>query len=131
MLVDASEKRMRRDGCFKLAAVRFNRMQLGFTHCCLLFELSLAWNCRMRFLFYSLCRDRSCRLILSGRPTSHASSFTSTENCRGSVKIRLRIRSHLNTKNPNDPIGSLTEKQTTNGDSKITSTRIAAVLIED
>jgi hypothetical protein len=66
MRVDASEKRMRRDGCFKLAAVRFNRMQLGFTHCCLLFEQSLAWNCRMRFLFYFLCRDRSSRLMLSG-----------------------------------------------------------------
>src|SRR4029077_5930960 len=79
MRVDASEKRMRRDGCFKLAAVRFNRMQLGFTHCCLLFEQSLAWNCRMRFLFYSPCRDRSCRLILSGRPKSPASSFTSME----------------------------------------------------
>src|SRR5437762_4836416 len=88
MLVDASEKRMRRDGCFKLAAVRFNRMQLVFTHCCLLFEQSLAWNCRMRFLFYSLRRDRSCRLMLSGRPTSPASSVTSMEPVGGTDPSR-------------------------------------------
>jgi hypothetical protein len=57
MRVDASEKRMRRDGCFKLAAVRFNRMQLVFIHCCLLFEQSLAWNCRMRFLLFPVPRQ--------------------------------------------------------------------------
>jgi hypothetical protein len=69
--VDASEKRMRRDGCFKLAAVRFNRMQLVFIHCCLLFEQSLAWNCRMRFLLFPVMTGTG-----QFRPISMGGMFT-------------------------------------------------------